>query len=279
MQHNAPFPGVDATWVKDLDDGKKLFYYDISEKFDTFVVSNGTYQTEDIAISSLEGDNCIYLDADAGSSAIPVGHYDYSLRLSANSGTITTGGSTSVTFDRYIGEVTYEVSPEDSATVSITGGTATISSSTVGTSTITFTDGAGKEAVYTLTVNEAPDPSTTKMVYLQTKGFFNNGSSNQDVKVYCWNSENTSINNGWPGQSAQWVEDLHGSDEGKKIFSFEFDLTKYDWLIFVQIVDGNPVFQTVDINIASFGSNDTVYLNADNWTDASTPIPVGFYTR
>lgn len=279
MQQNAPFPGVDATWVKDLDSDKKLFYYDISEKFDTFVVSNGTYQTEDIAISSLEGDNCIYLDADAGSSAIPVGHYDYSLKLSANSGTITTGGSTSVTFDRYIGEVTYEVSPEDSATVSITGGTATISSSTVGTSTITFTDGAGKEAVYTLTVNEAPDPSTTKMVYLQTKGFFNNGSSNQDVKVYCWNSENTSINNGWPGQSAQWVEDLHGSDEGKKIFSFEFDLTKYDSLIFVQIVDGNPVFQTVDINIASFGSDDTVYLNADNWTDASTPIPVGFYTR
>ena len=79
---NAAFPGEEATWVKDIDDGKKIFYFDIPETYDTFIVvrvvgTSNSYQTVDITIADLEGDNCVYLNADAGSNAIPVGHYEY----------------------------------------------------------------------------------------------------------------------------------------------------------------------------------------------------------
>lgn len=179
-----------------------------------------------------------------------------------------------MTFDRYIGEVTYEVSPADSATVSITGGTATISSSTVGTSTITFTDGAGKEAVYTLTVNEAPDPSEIKRIYFETKSFFNDGSANQNVLAYCWNPS-TSADNSWPGVAMTWLKDL---DNGKKIFYIDVDISTYDHILFVKTVDGSAALKTADIDITSdLVDNNTVYLYDGDWSGMETGITVGFY--
>ena len=273
---NAAFPGQEATYVKDLAGGKKLFYFDIKVTYDTFIVSkvvdsNAVYQTVDIAIADLSGDNCIYLNADSGSNAIPVGHYNYALSLSANSGSIASGGSTTVTLENYIDEVEYVVSPADSATVSISGDVATISSSTQGTSTITFTDGADNEATFTLTVNAA---SSMKRVYFETKSFFNDGSGNLGVNAYCWN-ESESTNNTWPGASATWLKDL---EEGKKIFYFDVDTTQYDHILFIKMIDEAANIKTADIDIAvDLATNNTVYLNADSWADTSVGITIGFY--
>ncbi len=160
------------------------------------------------------------------------------------------------------------------ATVSITGGTATISSSTVGTSTITFTDGAEKEAIYTLTVNETPDLSEVKRIYFETKSFFNDGSGNQNVLAYCWNAS-THGDNVWPGVAMTWLKDL---GNGKKIFYIDINLSTYDHILFVKTVDGSPALKTADIDIAtSFVDKNTVYLTVDDWSGMDTGITVDFY--
>ena len=274
IEENAAFPGEEATWVKDLEDGKKLFSYDIEDTFDTFVVVrvvSGTpgYQTENVSIVDLSGDNCIYLDAEGGSASIPVGHYDYSLRLSASSGTITSGNNTSITFVRNLAIVTATVSPEGSATVEIVGNTATISSSTEGTSTITFSDGTN-DATYTLTVNPAV---ATRRVYIETKSWFNSNQEGEKVYVYAFKEagEDDIPMTSWPGYEAHWVKDI---EDGKKIFYFDIPET-YDTFIVVRVVSGTAGYQTVDISIATLGTDNCVYLNADS---GSTSIPVGHYT-
>lgn len=116
---------------------------------------------------------------------------------------------------------------------------------------------------------------TYKTVYIETKYFFNSGSSSESVKAYCWSSTE-SRDNGWPGEDTTWVTDL---SDGKKIFSFDVNTTLYDRILFTKVVGGSAQLKTVDIEMSSFNSNNTVYLNADNWGDANTGIPVGFYTR
>lgn len=274
-RENAEFPGLEATYQKDIDNTKKLFYYDIPQTFDKFVVSKvvndvALYQTVDIDISSLSGDNCIYLNTDSGSSAIPVGHYNYALRLSENSGTITAGNSTTITFDRNLNNVSASVSPSG-ATVSVNNesNSATISSSTVGSYTITFSDDVN-EANYTLTVNAA---ITYRTQYIETKSWFNSGASNEHVYVYAFkNGANPAQeNHAWPGEEATYVREI---GDGKKLFVFNIPDT-YDTFIVSKVVDNQgAVYQTVNISISTLGSDNCIYLNADY---GSSSIPVGHY--
>lgn len=274
---NAAFPGEEATYVKDLDEGKKLFYFDIGVIYDTFIiskveVSTKTYQTDNITISTLSGDNCVWIGEQPVNTDtyIEVGHYNYVLGLSANSGTIASGGSTTVTLQNYIGDVDYAVSPLGSATVSIVGNVATISSSTEGTSTITFSDDAGCEAVYTLTVNPA---ASVRRVYIETKTWFNSGSPDEHVYVYAFVAgTNPAVEKAaFPGEEATYVTDKEG---GKKIFYFDIP-AEYDSFIVSKVVSGSKVYQTVDIALTSLGEHNCVYLNADGGSDS---IPVGYYT-
>lgn len=279
---NAAFPGEEATYIRDLEDGKKLFSYDIEETFDTFVVvrvegETNSYQTVNISLASLEGDNCVYLNGDAAPSSvetkIEVGHYNYvyAFGLSSYEGEITVGGHVDVNLLNVTGEVTFEVDPENSATVVINGNVATISSETLGESSIVFADESEATATYTLTVSEAPD---SKVVYIQTKQFFNSGASNEAVLAYCWDSQSEG-NNTWPGEATTWVED---QENNQKIFSFEVDLEKYDMIMFVKTVDNVETLKTADIEVSAFTSeNNCVYLDADNWTGLDVGITVGFF--
>lgn len=279
---NAPFPGEEATYIRDIEDGKKIFSYELEETFDTFVVvrvegETNSYQTVDIAVASLEGDNCIYLNGGAAPSSvetkIEVGHYNYEFAfgLSSYEGAIYVGGHVNINLLNVTGEVTYTVDPENAASVEISGNVATISSDTVGEAEITFADESEESAIYTLTVSEAPE---SKVVYVQTKQFFNSGASNENVLAYCWNSENEE-NNTWPGEATTWVED---QENNQKIFRFEVDLTKYDMVMFVKTVEGVAALKTADIEVSAFTSeNNCVYLNADDWSDPDTGIPVGFF--
>lgn len=272
---NATFPGEEATWLRDIEDGKKIFYFDIPTTYDTFIVSKlvdgvTIYQTADISISSLEGDDCVYLNADSGSSSIPVGHYPYTLTLSENSGTITAGGSTIITLERIIGTVTYEVTT-GTASVTISGDTAIIESSTTGDHTITFTDtfATGTHtATYSLHVNEAV---ATNRQYIETKSWFNSGAANEEVFVYCFKDGQAGVENAaFPGEEATWVKDI---EDGKKIFYFDIPDT-YDTFIVSKVVDGVKVYQTADISISSLEGDNCVYLNAES---GSSSIPVGHY--
>lgn len=273
---NAIFPGEKASYVKDLSEGKKLFYYDVAESFDTFIVSKvvgteKTYQTTDIVISELSGDNCVYLKDQPASTdtAVEIGHYNYAFGLSASSGTISKGKSTTVTFTNYIGEVTYEVSPAGSATVSIKEGVATITSSTIGTSTITFSDESDSEAkAYTLTVQDAP---VVKRIYFETKTWFNSNQKGEDVYAYVFNSSTHAEKTAWPGESTQWAKDL---TEGKKLFYFDVS-DEYDSIIFVRTEYGESKAQTVDILIADMGAYNCVYLKSEVYESTAS---VGYYT-
>ena len=114
-----------------------------------------------------------------------------------------------------------------------------------------------------------------KRIYIETKYFFNSGANNESVNAYCWSSS-VDRNNGWPGLATTWVEDLADS---KKIFYFDVDTSLYDRVLFTKLVNGSFSLKTVDIQMSSFESNNTVYLNADSWSDPDTGIPVGFYNR
>lgn len=276
MVENASFPGEEATYVKDLADSKKLFYFDISETFDSFIVSKvegetKTYQTVDITISELGGENCIYLgnQPENVETKVEIGHYDYVLGLSESSGTISSGNSTSVTIQNYLGELSYEVSPEGSATVNIVDGVATISSSTVGTTNITFSDESSSSAVvYTLTVTA---PVETRTQYIETKGWFNSGASNEHVYVYAFKKGSSPMqdNATFPGEEATWVKDL---SDGKKIFVFEIP-TIYDTFIVSKVVDGEgKTSQTVDISITDLGTNNCIYLVSDTFVADNAAI-------
>ena len=277
IKQNAPFPGEEATYVKDLEEGKKLFYFDIEDTYDTFVVSKvvnaeKTYQTNDVVISDLEGDNCVYLKEQPATveTKVEVGHYNYQLGISQNAGTISVGGSINLTITNSIGEVSYTVSPESSATVIITGNVATISSSTIGTSTITFSDESeSSDVTFTLTVQEAP---TTRRVYFETKYWFNSGAGNENVYAYTYKDGSNPIeqNAPFPGEATTWYEDL---DNGKKIFYFDVS-SEYDTIIFVKLLDGSPTYQTVDISLSAMGDNNCVYLASD--TDENI-ARVGYY--
>ena len=112
-------------------------------------------------------------------------------------------------------------------------------------------------------------------IYIETKYFFNSGASNESVNAYCWSSS-VNRNNGWPGLTTTWVEDLADS---KKIFYFDVDVSLYDRVLFTKLVNDSFSLKTADIQMSSFESNNTVYLNADSWSDSNTGIPVGFYNR
>ena len=278
---NAAFPGEEATYIRDLEDGKKLFSYDIEETFDTFIVvrvegETNSYQTVNISLASLEGDNCVYLNAEAAPSSvetkIEVGHYNYvyAFGLSSYEGEITVGGHVDVNLLNVTGEVTFEVDPENSATVVINGNVATISSETLGESTITFADESEVTPTYTLTVSEAP---SVNRVYIETKSWFNAGNDYEHVCVYAYKDGSNPIveNAAFPGEDASWVKDI---DEGKKIFYFDL-LAVYDTFVVSKVVDNVAVYQTVNISLADLGDDNCIYLNADS---GSSAIPFGHYT-
>ena len=278
MKENAVFPGEEATYVKDLDAGKKLFYFDIAEIYDTFIVTKrvgttNSYQTNDIAISDFGTDNCMWMGDEPADVAtkIETGHYNYALGLSVNSATIGVGGSANVSFTNFIGDISYVVDPASSATVSIVEGVATISSSTLGTSTITFSDqSSSAPVVFTLNVQEAP---ATTRVYFETKSWFNSGASNENVYVYTFKDGTDPIqqNAPWYGLAATWLKD---GDSGKKIFYYDVS-GDYDTVIFVKVVDNNVTAQTVNISLSAMGANNCVYLASETF---QATAQVGYYT-
>lgn len=228
------------------------------------VTAAGTF---DIYVKTvLDSDNkCVYVNYDADPTPEV-------FSLSATSGTITSGGSIDVTASHVTGVLHYEVTLGTAAVV-IDGSKATISSSTVGTATIAFSDDSeATPIVYTLTVNEA---ATSLTVYLQTKNFFNSGASSENVKAYCWDSKDGEKNNTWPGEAMTWVED---QENNQKIFKFDVDLTKYDSVLFTKTVNDTATLKTADILLTSFtAENNCVYLDANDWSGLDTPIPVGFF--
>lgn len=161
--------------------------------------------------------------------------------LSATSGTINAGGSFVVTASNVTGTLAYSVT-DGTATVVIDGSTATISSSTVGTATIEFSDDSSADAiVFTLTVNAAHvhsyDPTThecacgemesgwTKVTFNVT---FDAGYGNSIIVIGSFNSWSTdtgyialtwSEGNVWTG-SAVWAngnyefKTMHVCDDG-----------------------------------------------------------------
>ncbi|MCQ2801060.1 MAG: Ig-like domain-containing protein [Bacilli bacterium] len=279
MKENAVFPGEEATYVKDLDAGKKLFYFDIAEIYDTFIVTKrvgttNSYQTNDIAISDFGTDNCMWMGDEPADVAtkIETGHYNYALGLSVNSATIGVGGSANVSITNFIGDISYVVDPASSATVSIVEDVATISSSTLGTTTITFSDeSSSAPVVFTLKVEETP---ATTRVYFETKSWFNSNQPGEKVYAYAFKNGSNPIeqNAAWPGEEATWLRD---GDNGKKIFYFDV-LGDYDTIIFVRVVDGTSYAQTSDISLSAMGENNCVYLVSDSYP--TTPAEVGYYT-
>lgn len=117
------------------------------------------------------------------------------------------------------------------------------------------------------------DPTESTTVYIETKGWFNSGDSNEHVYVYAFKKDSNPIvqNAAFPGEEASWICDLN---EGKKIFSFEIG-AEYDTFIVVRVVGTAAGYQTVDISLSALGENNCVYLNADA---GSGSIPVGYYT-
>ena len=124
--------------------------------------------------------------------------------------------------------------------------------------------------------NSSAPVVTYKTVYIETKQFFNSGASNESVQAYCWSDADSSINNGWPGEATEWVTDMA---DNKKIFSFNVNTTLYDRIIFTKVVSGTAQLKTVDIQMSSFNENNTVYLDAYDWSGLDYGIPVGFYNR
>jgi len=80
------WPGVAMTWLKDLDNGKKIFYIDVDiSKYDHIlfvktVDGSPALKTADITIATdLADNNTVYLDRDDWSgmdTGIPVGFYN-----------------------------------------------------------------------------------------------------------------------------------------------------------------------------------------------------------
>lgn len=127
------------------------------------------------------------------------------------------------------------------------------------------------EGVYI--VKDGEEPILNSIVYIETKGWFNSGNSNEHVYVYAFKSgsEPLAQNAAFPGEEATWVTDL---DEGKKIFTFDLG-SDYDTFIVVKVVDETPVYQTVDVSLSDLGDHNCIYLDAEA---GSNSIPVGFYT-
>ena len=268
----APFPGNEATYVKDIDSDKKLFYYDISKKYDSFVISKvvdstTTYQTEDISLTAIlnAGNNCVYLGDQPASveTKVETGSYNYTLGLSATSGSFTAGSSVDVTVEDYIGNIHYAVSPVGSASVSLNGSVATISSSTVGTSTITFSDDSDSEPVtYTLTVNPI-----TNAVYTVSLSGDNYWWTQAGAHIYAWAYNGT--------EADHWYEGV--VDGSNMLFTIptgftkaDFvrvsgtisDLTKWDGSTF----NGMEKWNRKD-NISLPGTSSTLSFNLDGWHD------------
>ena len=82
---NAEWPGEVMTWVKDLDDGKKIFTFELANEYTSIVIvkvdNNGNVkmQTQDIDLSTKGDDNCVYLAWDSAyeGAIIDTGWYTY----------------------------------------------------------------------------------------------------------------------------------------------------------------------------------------------------------
>ena len=274
---NAPYPGEEASYWKDLtndEDNKKLFSFAIKESFDTFIVTkvvdgNNTYKTVDITIADLEGDNCIYLEAQPEdvSKEVKIGHYQYEMGidLSIPSASVGVGDEVKVTINNAFGSISHT---ESSGNVEVTmnGNEATISSDVAGSYTVSFSDQSGSDpAVFTFEVSAA-----TKY-YIETKSWFNSGTGDA-LYLYAYDSSDDTIRNAnFPGidVSSGYIKDI---DESRKLFQFDVPEI-YDTIILSKVVGGNPECQTQSISLADFGVNNCIYLIE---SEESTK-PVGFY--
>lgn len=227
---------------------------------------------------NVAGDYNIYLTVDHYISIEVASSGDPVFSLSTTSATIESGDNTVVTASNVTGTLAYVVNTGSADVVTSGTGTitVTITSTNVGTNTITFSDDSTADPiVFTLTVEESEDPGTTKRVYFETKSFFNDGSENQNVLAYLWNSSNTSVNNNWPGVATTWLKNI---EDDKKIFYIDVDTSVYDSVIFVRTVNGNVELKTADISITtSLTDKNTVYLDANSWSGSDVGITVGFY--
>ena len=71
-----------------------------------------------------------------------------------------------------------------------------------------------------------------------------------------------------------WVED----DGSMKIFSFELDVT-YTYVIIVKVVNGNPTYQTVNIQLSERGDNNCIWIGDSQPAYPSNLVEVyGWFT-
>ena len=265
---NAPFPGVEATWIKNLDSGKKLFSFDIASTYDFFIVSdvvgdisseNVVLQTVDIEIASLGTDNCIYFQDDLIDGKVDVAPYNYQIGLSAEDGTISVGGSVDVTIRNFLGTPTYQVSDEH-VNVVINDGVATISATETGSYTVTFRDDSEYTVTYSLTVN-----ALSNVVY--TVENFPSWWTSDSAHIYAWAFKS--------GEAGHWYEGVVNgsnmtftipSDCNKATFvrvsGAISDLSKWDGTTFSGMEKWN---RSSEIDLS--GSTSSISVTLGDWFD------------
>ncbi len=122
---------------------------------------------------------------------------------------------------------------------------------------------AGKWLNYSPTQNTTAQQTTSKQestTSASTGGkvtyYFENTNTWSDVYAYVW-KDGSSNEADWPGTKAAFVEN---STNGKKIYSYTIDKSKYDMVIFN---GGNGQPQTVNIKLSDYSSYNAFKLTGD----------------
>ena len=192
-------------------------------------------------------------------------------KASAN---VEVSDTVNVTVSFATGAITVSGGDENFATYEINDNVITFTGVAATASDLTYTISDGKSnKTFTLTVTEAVETWT---IYFQSKGYFNSGAENEAVYIYAWveGSEPFVEIAAFPGYSMNWVED----DGSMKIFSFELDVT-YTYVIIVKVVNGNPTYQTVNIQLSERGDNNCIWIGDSQPAYPSNLVEVyGWFT-